>query len=114
MAMKSNAEREGGTVIAKANGRIDSANSREFHSSLEAIIKEDNTAVVLDFEDVTYISSAGMRVILLIAKSLQRNRVKFILCSMDDSISEVFKISGFDKIIPIHSSRPEALAAVSV
>ena len=40
--------------------------------------------------------------------------MKFTLCSMDDSISEVFKISGFDKIIPIHSSKPEALATVSV
>ena len=79
--MKINAEREDGTVIAKANGRIDSSNSREFHSSLEAVTTEGDTAVVLDF---------------------------------DDAISEVFKISGFDKIIPIHSSKPEALAAVSV
>ncbi len=40
--------------------------------------------------------------------------MKFAICSMDDSISEVFKISGFDKIIPIHSSKSEALTAVSV
>ena len=111
--MKINAEREGGTVIAKANGRIDSSNSREFHSSLEAVITEDVTAVVLDFEDVSYISSAGMRAILLTARDLQKNSIKFALCSMDDSISEVFKISGFDKIIPIHSSQSEALTAVA-
>ena len=111
--MEISAEREGGAVIARANGRVDSSNSREFHSNLEAVINKDDPAVVLDFEDVSYISSAGMRVILLTAKSLQSGGVKFVLCSMNESIREVFKISGFDKIIPIHGSQSEALVAVS-
>ena len=109
-----NAEREDGTVIAKADGRIDSSNSREFHSQLEAVVTETDTGVVLNFEDVSYISSAGMRVILLSAKSLQKNGTKFVLCSMNDSIREVFKISGFDKIIWIYDSQDQALAATSV
>ncbi len=108
-----NAERAGGTVIAKADGRIDSSNSREFHTELEAVVADSDAALVLDFEDVAYISSAGMRVILLTAKSLQKSGIKLALCSMDDSIREVFKISGFDKIIEIHESQAEALSAVS-
>ena len=111
--MEITAQRESETVIAKANGRIDSSNSREFHSDLEAVIAKDDPAVVLDFEEVSYISSAGMRVILLTAKSLWSSGVEFVLCSMNGSIREIFKISGFDKIIPIHGSQPEALAAVS-
>ena len=107
-----NAERAGGTLIARADGRIDSSNSREFHSELEAVITDSDTSVVLDFEDVAYISSAGMRVILLAAKSLQQSGTEFVLCSMNDSIREVFKISGFDKIIAIHNSQAEALSAV--
>lgn len=110
MGIKS--ERAGGTLIARADGRIDSSNSREFHSELEAVITDSDTSVVLDFEDVAYISSAGMRVILLTAKSLQQSGTEFVLCSMNDSIREVFKISGFDKIIAIHSSQAEALSAV--
>ncbi len=106
-----NAERAGGTVIARADGRIDSSNSREFHSELEAVVTDSDTSVVLDFEDVAYISSAGMRVILLTAKSLQQSGKEFVLCSMNDSIREVFKISGFDKIIAIHDSQAEALSA---
>ena len=108
-----NAERANGIVIAKADGRIDSSNSREFHSELEAVVADSDTALVLDFEDVSYISSAGMRVILLTAKSLQKSGVKFALCSMHDSIREVFSISGLDKIIPIHNSQAEALSAVT-
>ena len=108
-----NAERANGIVIAKADGRIDSSNSREFHSDLEAVIAKSDTALVLNFEDVSYISSAGMRVILLAAKNLQKSGMRFILCSMNDSVREVFTISGFDKIIPIHNSQAEALSAVS-
>lgn len=108
-----NAERANGTVIAKADGRIDSSNSREFHSELEAVVAASDAALVIDFEGVEYISSAGMRVILLTAKSLQKTGIKFALCSMNDSIREVFKISGFDKIIEIHHSQAEALSAVS-
>ena len=107
-----NAEQANETVIAKADGRMDSSNSREFHSDLEAVIAESDAALVLDFEDVSYISSAGMRVILLAAKNLQKSGMRFTLCSMNDSIREVFKISGFDKIIPIHKSQTEALSAV--
>ena len=107
------AERANSTVIAKADGRIDSSNSREFHSELEAVVADSDTALVLDFEDVSYISSAGMRVILITAKNLQKSGVKFALCSMHDSIREVFSISGFDKIIPIHNSQAEALSAVT-
>lgn len=107
------AQREGGAVVAEASGRIDSSNSREFHSGLEAAIALHDAAVVLDFENVSYISSAGMRVILLTAKSLQSSGAKFVLCSMQDPIREVFRISGFDKIIPIHDSRSDAMAAVS-
>ncbi len=110
--MAISAERADGTVIAKADGRIDSSNSREFHSELEAVVTDSDAALVLDFEDLAYISSAGMRVILLTAKSLQKSGMKFVLCSMNDSIREVFKISGFDKIIDIHNSQVEALAAV--
>ena len=107
-----NTERANGTVIAKADGRIDSSNSREFHSDLEAVIAESDAALVLDFEDVSYISSAGMRVILLAAKNLQKSGMKFVLCSTNDSIREVFKISGFDKIIPTHNSQAGALSAI--
>ena len=110
--MEISAEREGGALIVRATGRIDSSNSREFHTGVEAVVTADDSAVVLSFEDVSYISSAGMRVILMTAKSLQSNGAKFVLCSMNDSIREVFTISGFDKIIPIHDSQSDALTAV--
>ena len=105
------ADRDGGTVVARPTGRIDSSNSRDFQSGLEAAVDESDTALILSFENVDYISSAGMRVLLLTARALRKNRTKIVLCSMNESIRAVFKISGFDKIIDIHDSTAEARAA---
>ncbi len=111
--MEISTERHGETIVIKAAGRVDSSNSREFHSGIEGAITADDQAVVVDFAELAYISSAGMRVVLLLAKSLKGKQVKFALCSMSDAVSEIFKISGFDKIIAIHESQAEAVAAVA-
>ena len=106
-------ERQGTTLIAKTAGRVDGANAREFQDDLEEAIEPTDRTVVLDLEDLTYISSAGLRVILLIAKSLRRQGAKITVCSLSDSIRQVFEISGFDKIIPVHDSQAEAVSAES-
>ena len=105
-------ERDGGTLIAKAEGRIDGVNARDFEEALKAAISDDDDNVVIDLEGLSYISSAGLRVILLVAKTLRKRNAKFMLCSLSDPIREVFEISGFDKIIPVHASREQALASI--
>ena len=110
-AMEVETKRQGDTLIAMTDGRIDGANAREFQTALDAAIDANECAVVLDMERLSYISSAGLRVILLTAKALQGRNRKFAICSLSESIREVFEISGFDKIIPIHASEVEALAA---
>ena len=105
-------EHEGGTVVARAEGRIDGSNASEFQADLQAVIEENSTSMVLNFERVSYISSAGLRVLLLTAKTLEGNGAKLALCSLSEPIREVFRISGFDNIIPIHDSQTEAAAAI--
>ena len=108
--MEVETERQGDTLIAKTDGRVDGANAREFQTALDAAIDDNEFSVVLDMEQLSYISSAGLRVILLTAKTLQGRNRKFAICALSESIREVFKISGFDKIISIHASRSDALA----
>ena len=105
-------ERNDGTLIAKAEGRIDGVNARDFEEALKAAISSDDSTVVMDLEGLSYISSAGLRVILLIAKTLRKRNAELLLCSLSDPIREVFEISGFDKIIPVHASREQALASI--
>ena len=106
-------EREENTLIAKAAGRIDGVNARDFEEAMKAAISEDDNAVIMDLGELSYISSAGLRVILLIAKGLRKRNAEFMLCSLSDPIREVFEISGFDKVIPVHASRADALATLS-
>ena len=106
------AEREGGTLVAKAEGRIDGTNAREFQDNLDSVIEEGDRAVILNFEDLMYISSAGIRVVLMTAKTLQRREARFALCSLSEPVREIFEVSGFDKIIPIHASQDEAISAL--
>ena len=105
-------ERNDGTLIAKAQGRIDGVNARDFEEAMKAAISSDDGTVVIDLEGLSYISSAGLRVILLIAKTLRKRNAELILCSLSDPIREVFEISGFDKIIPVHASREQALSSI--
>ncbi len=104
-------ERQGDTLIARTDGRVDGSNAREFQSALEDAINPDERAVVLDMKELSYISSAGLRVILLTAKNLRSQNAKFAVCSLSGPIREVFEISGFDKIISIHASEAEAMAS---
>ena len=106
-------ERKSGTLIAKASGRIDGSNAREFQDALETFLEGEVSSLVLDLEHLSYISSAGLRVILLVSKKLQRNSAQFGVCSLSVSISEVFQISGFDKIIRTHSTQADALSAIN-
>ena len=92
--MEISIERSGETLIAIAGGRVDGTNSQELHDGLEAIFEEDDRAVVLDLEHLTYLSSSGLRVVLLIARTLQRRNVKFALCSLSTWLREVFQVSG--------------------
>ena len=111
MAISTN--REGQILIVKTEDRIDGANAREFQVDLEAAIDPDDRGLVLDLEQLSYVSSAGLRVILLTAKTLRKQNGKLAVCSLSDSVREVFEISGFDKIIPVHDNQAEAAAALA-
>jgi anti-anti-sigma factor len=103
--------KKGDSLVLLTDGRVDGTNAVEFQNSLENAIEGNDRPVVLDFEKLSYISSAGLRAILVVAKALQRQNVKFAVCSLIDPVKEVFVISGFDRIIPIHESQDSAMSS---
>ena len=111
--MEISTERVGNALIVMpSENRVDGTNARDFQVGLETAIEETDSAVIFDAETLTYISSAGLRAILLVVKSINRRGGKFAVCSLSDPIREIFSISGFDNIIPIEATRDEALAAI--
>ena len=110
--MEINTEQKGGVLVALTEDRVDGSNAREFQEALQAVIKDTDNAFLLNMERLTYISSAGLRVILLVARTLQGKNTKFAVCSLSDSVREVFEISGFDKIVETHATQADAIAAL--
>ena len=108
--MDIHSEQQEGVLILKPHGRIDSANAHDFQQSLTAAIDDQQSAVVADFQDISYMSSAGLRAVLIVAKALRQRGARFALCSMTPVIADVFTISGFSKVITVLDSRAEALA----
>jgi anti-anti-sigma factor len=104
-------ERAEEKLILLPVGRLDSANARSFETVVMEHIAGGEQRLVIDFSQLNFISSSGMRVLLIAAKKLQASQGSIVLCAMKDHIHEVFRISGFDRIIPIKDSREAALDA---
>jgi anti-sigma B factor antagonist len=90
-------------------GRLDSNTSDDFEKRLLGLIQGGETRLVLDFKDLDYISSAGLRVLLKAAKELKRNNGRLVFCSLKDYIREIFELSGFVSFFPIHATLEESL-----
>jgi anti-sigma B factor antagonist len=101
----------GAATVVAAVGRIDSITAKPLEENLLGVIQEGPPALVVDFTGVDYISSAGLRVLLVAAKKSKAAQCKFALCSLQPAVREVFEISGFGTIIAIHADRAGALAA---
>ena len=77
----------------------------------QSAISDGSKNMVVDFKDLDYISSAGLRVILKATKAIKREDGRIMLCSMQDYVKEVFEIAGFDSFLPIVATLDDALKA---
>jgi anti-sigma B factor antagonist len=103
--------KQGGVSTFKLQGRLDSNTSQSFEKRLLDAISDGTKNVIIDFKELDYISSAGLRVILKATKTLKRQDGKIMLCSMQDYVKEVFEIAGFDSFLPIVPSLDDAVKA---
>lgn len=94
-------------------GRVDGTNAGSFDSSLDETIGESERAIVLDLSELVYMSSAGLRSILMTAKRLQSRQANLALCSLRTEINEIFQIAGFDRILAVCSGRDDAITKVT-
>ncbi|MDE0249764.1 MAG: STAS domain-containing protein [Gammaproteobacteria bacterium] len=99
-------------VISVA-GRIDGVTAQEFHEAINQEFLDPVQHVVMDFKELTYINSAGLRTVLLVAKELRKAGKKFKLCSLPEPVMQVVKTSGIDKVIDVCDDRSIAIAEIS-
>jgi anti-anti-sigma factor len=102
--------RERNAVVMTVKGRMDAVSSPEFEKEMEELIGQGEKTFIVDLSNLDYISSAGLRSILITAKKLKTREGKLLLSSLKEVVKEVFEISGFSSIIPIYDSVELAFA----
>ena len=106
-------ERDSGVLTIKVQGRVDGTNADKFQDEVKSTLEDGDKAVLLNMAELAYISSAGLRSVLMIAKGMEEKEVQFMIYSLSAPIQDIFEISGFDKIITVCESREQAMKKLS-
>ena len=102
-------EERGVTVVVPV-GRLDSTTADDLERVIRGLLDRGAPRVVVDLAGVEYISSAGLRVFLILAKRMKDQRGALALAAMGDSVHQVFKLSG---VLPLFTVAPNRSDAVS-
>lgn len=105
-------ERQDEVVTLVLKGRLDAATSSQFEASLIGCIDKGDKRFIIDFAALDYISSSGLRVLLMGAKRLRESKGKIVIASPQPHVKDVFDIAGFSSIFPIFSTRADAAKSV--
>lgn len=99
-------------LIATVSGRLDTLTAPDFDKACSGWVEEGRRKMVLDLSSLEYISSAGLRSILAMAKKLATCGGVLAICSVSGVVAEVFSISGFDSFLPVFEDRDGALESL--
>jgi len=110
--MEIQSKKEKGGLVVTVKGRIDAVTAPDFEKTLSEWIAAGETIMVVNLSALDYISSAGLRSILAIAKILKAKGGRMMFACLTGTVKDVFKISGFGSIFQIFDSEAEALDQV--
>jgi anti-anti-sigma factor len=110
--METTEELVAGVTFLTVSGRLDSETARAFEDTLTATLDRGVRALALDLSGLEYVSSAGLRLLLLAAKRTKAEAAPFTVFGLQPQVAKVLEVSGFARILPIAAGREEALAAV--
>jgi len=108
------AKNAGGQIVTVGlKGRLDAATSKSVEDQLLQLIEQGERRMVMDFGELHYISSVGLRVLILVAKRLKQVNGRIVMCSLSDQIKEVFAIAGFGSLFAVFDTRDQAVAGMT-
>lgn len=103
---------QGAVTVIAIEGRLDGLHAQEAEQTFLSLAQGDRTRFVLDFSRMDYISSAGLRVVLVAAKKVRSLQGRLVCAGMSDSVKEIFEMSGFLSILETAGSVEEALSLI--
>lgn len=110
--MEMDVTKQGEVTVIKLIGRLDANTSKNVEMGFLKRVEEGETRFVYDLTELNYISSAGLRVLLLSAKKTKAIQGKLVLACLSEQVEEVFSMSGFSAIFHKYDTLEEAIAAV--
>jgi anti-anti-sigma factor len=111
MAIEIRQEEVGEVRVLALAGRLDTETSADLELALQDLQGAGVAHFVIDLGDIGYVSSAGLRVLLALAKQLDGGRGSLKLCALNDAVSQVFDVAGFSRMFAIFPDRDAALGA---
>ena len=103
----------GGSIVLAPSGRIDLTNAEAFKAVLLRAVGAARPALILDLSEVEYISSAGLRSVMIASKAGKSNGVTVGISAMRPVVREIFAISRFDLVFPCFESTRDAIAKLA-
>lgn len=103
------AEKDDWTIVT-VEGRMDTVSAPDFESKLRERIAEGAKRLVVDLSGLEYISSAGLRCILVAGKSAKATGGQLCCCGLQGVVKKVFDVSGFTTLFPVYDSLEDILA----
>jgi anti-anti-sigma factor len=105
--------RAGDICVVALAGRIDSTNAEQLMTRLNNLLSSGEKAILVDFSEVIYLTSAAFRALLVATDEAERKTARFVLCSVLGQVRELFEMGGLLDAFTIHGSREEALARLN-
>ena len=103
-------EKKGNTVIIYFSGNLDINASSKMEKTINSSIENDpDSDLLLNFKDVEYMSSSGLRILVLTMKQLNKSKKKMKLCCMNSITKEILLVTDLTELFNIYDSEEEAL-----
>ena len=109
MSVQIHTNKEGNGTVVQLQGKVDATSAPSVEQALVGVIDQGEKRLVLDCAGLDFISSAGLRSLLLAVKKMKAAGGGISMAALQPNVKEVFDISGFSALFTIHGSRADAL-----
>lgn len=92
---------DNGKIMVTLDGRLDTSNADKFQEDIAPLMEGDKPDIDIDCTNMEYTSSQGLRIFLMLQKSVMARSGKMVMRNMNPQVKEVFDITGFSNIIKI-------------
>jgi len=99
-------------IILELEGRLDTNTASALEEKLMGLINNDENKIIIDLAQLDFISSSGLRVLLMAGKKIKTVNGKLGLCALQDHVKEVFDVAGFTMLFAIFLSQDEAVKSL--